>query len=128
METYSPFIISARLLPAVRVGDATVSVEPTRNRDRDGKPEWRWYVDFPDGREFAGAELWGWGDAGEMLEALLSFLGACGESVSYHDRTGRVGESADLFPAELARWCADNSDALSLASLECEEANRGRAE
>lgn len=128
METYSPFIISARLLPAVDVAGATVSVDPTSNRDHYGKPEWRYFIDLPDGTEHTGGELYGWGDAGEMLETLLAFLGACGESVNYRDRTGRGGENADIFPPEVAAWCAANSDALSVASFECEEANRARRE
>jgi hypothetical protein len=128
METYSPFIISSRLLPAVSVAGATVSIEPTRGRDRDGKPEWRWYVDMADGREFDGAELWGWGDAGAMLETLLAFLGACGESVNYRDRTGRGGDHAELFPPAVAEWCGQNSDELAVAAFDCETANRDRAE
>jgi hypothetical protein len=128
METYSPFIISSRLLPAVSVAGATISIEPTRNRDHYGKPEWRWYVDLPDGREFDGAELYGWGDAGAMLETLLSFLGACGESVNYRDRTGRGGDNAELFPPSVADWCGQYSDELSAAAFDCETANRGRAE
>jgi hypothetical protein len=128
METYSPFIISARLLPAVRVSDATVSIQPTDNRGRDGKPQWRWYVDLSDGGEFSGDDLYGWGDAGGMLETLLAFMAACGESVNYHGRTGRDGENADLFPPELAEWCGQNSDEISAAGFDCETANRGRAE
>jgi len=128
METYCPFIISSRLLPAVSVAGATISIEPTRNRDRYGKPEWRWYVDLPGGREFDGAELYGWGDAGEMLETLLSFLGACGESVNYRDRYGRGGDNAELFPPAVADWCGQNSDELAAAAFDCETANRERAE
>ena len=128
METYSPFIISARLLPAVSVAGATISIEPTRGRNRDGKPEWRWFVDLPGGREFDGAELWGWGDAGAMLETLLAFMGACGESVNYRDRHGSGGDNAELFPPEVAEWCSQNSDELAVAAFDCETANRERAE
>ncbi len=128
METYSPFIISARLLPAVNVAGATVSIDPTGRRNRDGKPEWRYFIDLPDGREFDGADLYGWGDAGAMLETLLAFMGACGESVHYSRRTGRAGDNAELFPPAVAEWCADNADALSVAGFECGEANRARAE
>jgi len=126
METYSPFVISARLLPAVSVAGATISIEPTRGRGRDGKPEWRWFIDLPDGREFDGAELWGWGDAGAMLETLLAFLGACGESVNYRDRTGRGGDNAELFPPAVAEWCAANESEISVCAFDCEESNRAR--
>lgn len=128
METYSPFIISSRLLPAVSVAGATISIEPTSNRDHYGKPEWRWYVDLADGREFDGAELYGWGDAGAMLETLLAFMGACGESVNYRDRHGSGGDNAELFPPAVAEWCGQNSDELAVAAFDCETANRDRAE
>lgn len=111
-------IISPRLLPGVRVGDAFLSVEPTSEVERGGKPVWRWFVDLADGQSFEGADLAGWGDASEMLGALVSFLSACGESLGYRERTGREGENEDLFPAPVARWANENSDELALASLD----------
>ena len=118
--------ISPRLLPSVDVSGAAVSVSPARGRDHYGKPEWRWYVDLPDGREFEGAELFGWGDAGEMLESLLAFLSACGEGVAYSRRTGRESENSGLFPPELADWCDSVSDELGMAQSELEAENESR--
>lgn len=119
METV---IITPRLLPGVRVGGAFVSIDPTGARDRRGAPEWRWYVDLPDGGEHTGAELCGWGDARAMLETLLGFLAACGESVNYQRRTGRDGECAELFPPAVAEWAAANADDISVVGFDLEEA------
>jgi hypothetical protein len=130
METlYPPVFISSRLAAAVDVAGATVSVEPTGRANRDGKPEWRWYVDTPDGGDHSGAELWGWGGSADMLETLLAFMGACGESVNYARRTGRDGDNAGLFPPAVAEWCAAHGDELSAVGFELAEgiaARRGQ--
>lgn len=122
METlYPPVFISSRLAAAVTVAGATVSVEPTGRADRHGKPEWRWYVDTPDGAEHSGAELYGWGGSAAMLETLLAFMAACGESVNYRDRTGRGGDNAELFPPAVAEWCAANESELSAVGFDVAE-------
>lgn len=123
MMLKAPFEISSRLLPSVKVGGAVLSLEPKGRADRMGKPGWVWYIDFEDGREFTGSDLHGWGDTREMMGSLLTFLGACGESVNYRDRTGREGENADLFPAEVGAWAAQFSDEISMLALEIEEAS-----
>lgn len=125
---YPPVFISSRLAAAVTVAGAEISVEPTGGCDRHGKPEWRWYLDLPDGAEHSGEELWGWGGSTEMLETLLSFMGACGESVNYRARTGRGGDNAELFPPAVAEWCAANSDELSVVQFDIEESRNGRRE
>lgn len=120
MSAYDPVIITPRLLPGVRIGDAFVSVEPTGGADRQGKPAWRWYVDAP-GFEASESDLHGWGDAGEMLGTLLAFLEACAESRSYGARTGRKGENADLFSEHVGAWAEENSDEISMRRFEIEE-------
>jgi hypothetical protein len=117
----SPFMISSRLLAAAQVGGATVSLEPTGRADRDGKPRWKWYIDLADGSEFSDDDLRGWGDTRAMMETLLGFLGACGESVAYGERTGRTGENADLFPAAVGQWAAQWRDEISMMELEIGE-------
>ena len=118
---YPPVFISCRLAAAVTVAGATVSVEPTGGADRHGKPEWRWYVDNADGAEHTGAELWGWGGSAAMLETLLAFMAACGESVNYRERTGRGGDNAELFPAAVAEWCAAHEDEISSVGFDVAE-------
>lgn len=125
---YPPVFISSRLTAAVTVAGATISVEPSGGCNRDGKPEWRWHLDLPDGAEHSGAQLWGWGGSAEMLETLLAFMGACGEGLNYQARTGRESENADLFPPAVAEWCAANSDELAVVQFDIEESRNGRGE
>jgi len=112
IEIHEPMIITARLLPGVRIEDAFISVEPTGNRGEYGKPVWRWFIDLPDG-EFKGDDLAGWGDHKAMMETLLAFLEAAAES--YPD-----GENADLFPAPVVAWAHQNSDEISILRMELE--------
>ncbi len=109
----SPMIITARLLPGIRVEDGFISLEPTERRGDYGKPIWKWFVDIPAG-EFDGDDLSGWGDHRGMMESMLTFLGACADS--YPD-----GESAALFPKPVAEWAQQNSDEISILSCELEE-------
>jgi hypothetical protein len=126
MVINSPCMITSRLLPGLRIGDATISIE-YGDETRDGRQGYRWYIDLADGREFSGDDLAsgvGGGSLQSGLESLLSFLGACGESYAYDVRRGgdgTGGENSDLFPAAVAEWAAQNSDELSMAALELEE-------
>lgn len=115
MVLNSPCIITSRLLPGIRIGDGTISIEYA-GHSPDGRQKYRWYIDIRAGK-FTGDDLAsgvGGGSLQSGLESLLSFLGACGES--YPD-----GENAELFPPAVAAWAAQNSDELSLASMELEE-------
>lgn len=97
----------------MKVGDAFVSIEPTRNADSRGARKWRWYIDVG-GVEHTGADLSGWGGTQGMLENLLGFLSAAAES--YPD-----GENADLFSAPVVEWAHQNSDEISMLACELEE-------
>ena len=123
MELRAPFIISARLMPAVRVGTATVSIEET-HRDSDGRTVYRWFVDMQDGQEFTGHDLRSGCGGGGIRDGMLSILGflyACGESVNYARRSGRTGENADLFPPALAEWASNHTDELGMVELDITE-------
>lgn len=109
----SPMIITARLLPGIKVEDGFISLEPTERCREYGKPIWKWYVDIPAG-EFEGDDLAGWGDHKEMMASMLSFLGAAAES--YPD-----GENADLFPPPVVEWAHQNSDEIAILSMDLEE-------
>lgn len=113
MTIMSPMIITARLLPGIKVEDGFISLEPTERRGEYGKPIWNWYVDIPAG-EFEGTDLMGWGDHKAMMEDMLGFLGAAAES--YPD-----GEHAELFPVAVVEWAHQNSDEISILACELEE-------
>ena len=117
----APMMISARLLPAVSVGNAWLSIEPTGEVDHYGKPEWRWFLDLDDGTEHGATDLNGWGDAREMLGAMLDFLRACGESRSYRTHQGYGGENADLFPEPVGTWAEEHADEIAFLACHLRE-------
>lgn len=110
--------ISPRLMRGVRVGDAWVQVEPTTKTNRDGKPYWRTVIDIPGEPEYDETDLAGWDNAEGMLRSLCTFLSACAESRDYAERTGSASENGDLFPEHVGAWAQENSDELTLLSME----------
>ena len=85
------------------VGNALVFVEATPKRDRDNKPVWAYDITAP-GLTCSGDDLRGWGDACEMLGALLSFMSA-------------AAEGSECFPPEVAAWCSEHRDDIDHAAL-----------
>ncbi len=127
MQLHSPIVITSRLLPGVRVGNAEVSISYASRPGDDGRTRYRWFIDLGDdynGDDFEGDDMQSGTQGGSLqsgLESLLSFLSAFGESVAYTRRTGRPSDNADLFPAGLAEWADSNSDELSTFAMELEE-------
>ena len=119
-----PCIITPRLLPGLKLGEAFVSIEYSDRPGDNGRDRYRWHIDLPEG-EFSDDDLQSGcqgGSLAEGLSSLLSFLTAAAESYRYRERTGREGENEDLFPAEVVAWAADNADDLSMLHCEIEEA------
>jgi hypothetical protein len=114
MKLSAPFAISARLLPAVNVAEAWISLDGTV-----------FYLDLPDGSEHVVDDVrppaCGRFDYRKHFSALLSFLGACAESRAYGARTGCKGENSDLFSEAIGAWAEENSDKLSMLACEIEE-------
>lgn len=100
-----PFMITPRLLPGVRVGMATISIQSLDRRDQDGRPEWAWFVDFLD-ESFEGNQLWGACHAPfevrQAMRDLLAFLGAFASAENPDD------DLWDLFPDGLRTWARYN--------------------
>ena len=119
-----PFLISSALVPALKVGDAVVSLLDTTvtpaNRDQariEIQTPTFTYVD--DNLE---SGVGGFRSTVEIFEGFLSFMTACGESVRSVAYTGEEGENADLFPRHVALWCAENLDEISAVQCEiCDE-------
>ncbi len=125
MKLHSPFIISARLAPALQVGDAWLSYV-------DGQ----FVIDLPDGTEHTVTGLRppqgrvkGRNDTPcrllvDQFGALLSFLGACAESRAYAVRAGKDamdGDNSNLFPANVGEWAESVSDELAMLANDIEE-------
>ena len=107
-----PFKISGRLLPALQIGGAWISIELIT------RTQARYFIDLANGAEVIGDDLSC--RAGITLqsafESLLSFLGAYAEAV-VTTRTWRVSENSDLFPASMADWATENSDEIGMTEL-----------
>lgn len=121
MKLHSPFEISPRLLPGLRVGKAWIQLTYSKRAGNEGRTRYQWTIDLPDGSEHSGDDLQSGCGGGSLqggFESLLSFLSAAAESFRYR---GGNGENADLFPAPVVQWAADNSDEISLLSLDVSE-------
>lgn len=123
-----PFMITARLLPGVKVGDATISIEP-RGHSRDGRIKWRVYIDHKDWTHDDSSMKSGVGDHGmksiqDGMKSYLSFLSACAESRRYatwRHKDPMKGENSDLFPPHVGEWAEQFSDEITMLELEIEE-------
>jgi hypothetical protein len=120
-----PFVISPRLLPALRIGDGWVQLEMTGRLDY-GRNLFKWTIDIdgkkgPDDGGWSGEDLKGPHGLQEGFASLLVFLDAAQESYRYRISTGRTGENEDLFPPEVVEWAYQNSDEIGLLSCELSE-------
>ena len=130
MQIHKPMIITSRLLPGIRIGNAEISIEPA-GETQDGRNRFRWYWDH-EKIECSETDLKSRvGGCGieEMMESLLGFMAACGESYGYAMRRPNSNpENLDLFPEQMHEWCYLNSDELSMLGIEIEEARQTREE
>jgi hypothetical protein len=115
----NPLIIGSRLAPALKIGDATLSL------DKKG-----FVLDMADGSEHRidgfrmGAPIHG--DTVDSrvrgaFEAMCGFLSACAESRSYGWRTYQdpmKGENSDLFSEVIGVWAEKYSDELGILAFE----------
>ena len=113
MTLSSPFLISARLLPAVSIGkgqeQVTVSLSPSG-----------FILDGPFGEhEVTDLTLRGNPSMESAFETLLSFMSAAAESFRYR---GMDGENADLFPAPVTEAIAQVSSELECVHFEIQSA------
>ena len=124
MQLKSPFIITSRLLPGIKVNDGTISIEYS-GISSDKRTIYKYYIDIPEG-EFEGNDLKsgvGGGNLQSGMESLLSFLNAAAESYNYRMRKGENGrgENEDLFDEKVTEWAANNSDEIGILACEIEE-------
>lgn len=115
MTTLHPSLhISARLMAAAKIGDATVHVGD-KYPDTRGRPAWHYIIEHNDGRVLAeGWDLRGPTDHNAAMETLLSFIDAYAEA-------GPEGENADLFPVSLRAWAVENADEIGMLQYELSE-------
>lgn len=129
MTLTAPFKIGSRLLPALTVGDGTISLEYVGNDG--GRMVYRWYVDCPAG-EFSAADLksgvQGCGTQ-EMFGTLLAFLGAAAESHAWRIRaSAEVDEDETMFPPAVVEWAHRHGDELDDLRQDLEESGKNYIE
>lgn len=118
-----PFEISSRLMPAIKIAGATLSIDYYGTWTREGRMQWDVWIDLPDGSEYQITDMRSGVGGSPLIEAfrsLLSFLSAAAESRNYRERTGREGENEDLFAGPIVDWASANSDEISMVECEIE--------
>lgn len=114
MKLQAPFAISARLLPAIKIGDAWLSFDPQTVEfylDRPGHPDYT-IDDFRPGYSH---------NIQMCFADILSFMGAAGDSRGYREWSGQPGENEDLFPPEIVDWIVENLEDIDCYRMELGE-------
>lgn len=124
MILHPPFIISARLLPGLALGDGFLSADgATFYLDT---PEFEYIID--DFRPGASQNVQGW------FASVISFMCAAVESRQYRLRQGKEfnPDAADsnetLFPPHVVDWIANFMDDLDVMGWDLEEGPQGLVE
>lgn len=122
MILHPPFFISARLAPAIRIGNATLSLVGTApgTGEHQGRLQAHFVLDtlefeYEEKKLYSG--VGGVRSTVELFETFLGFMEACADGMG-HRHGEEKGENADLFPLHVAEWCADYSDVISMARLD----------
>lgn len=111
-----PLIISARLLPAVKVGSDVLSVQFD-----EASKSWKFYVDT-NGKELSDDGLRGrFSDVREVFACLFDFMLACAESVRFEKYSGQKGENSESFSPEIVDWIVANETQIEYLQFELSE-------
>jgi len=128
MTLQAPFLISSRLLPAVKVGDVTISINFCNSRTPDNRLKFRYFIDGPNLEYTADDIKSGCGDRyvpealQQAMETLLAFLEHDGEVYRANmTRHTALDEDESSFPGNVQEWAYMNSDEIGSLRLELEE-------
>jgi hypothetical protein len=124
MELHEPFIIGPRLLPALRIGDALLSLESVALANCRSRAVF--VLDIGEQSchlSDVASGMQGFRSVVEPFETMLSYMGACAEAISYTKRTGQASDNGSMFSPFVAQWCADNESAISMLAHELQDEN-----
>lgn len=119
MTLHPPFEISARLLPAIRIGSDTLSHAIERGAIV-------FYLDCADGTEFCITGLrdpaCGRASVVSRFEGMLSALGAAVDAYRYRVGRGEPYEDSNetMFEPAVTEWACQNSSEIERAWLDIE--------
>lgn len=109
MVLHEPFFIGSALAPALKIGDATLTLLEVIHGGRDRavfEIRTTTGIDYTDRQLLSG--YGGFRSTVEIFETFLAFLDAASEA-------GPDSDNADLFPPHIMEWCAENGDAIGEA-------------
>lgn len=118
MELNNPIIITARLLPGVKLGNVFISIKygapipETSGPGGTGRQVYHCIIDGV-GKTFTDKNLRSGCQGGNLQEGLSSFL--------YFLSVAGGVDNADLFPKRIREWAIQNSDEISMLAMEVEE-------
>jgi hypothetical protein len=127
MRLQAPFFIGSRLLPALRIGDAVLSLDLAYQGTRDGRDRATFYLDFAGGTSYRDDSLrsgvGGFRGVVEVFESFLTFLMAAAENYNY-------GSNDELlFPPHICEWAGEHNDDIELSHSDiCDENGNPRTE
>jgi hypothetical protein len=116
MKLTPPFVISPRLLPAIRIGDGWLSLDSGGVFRLDAPGIEHTVTDY---RPAPGSDM------RRMFDDMLSFLGAAAESYRHRVFVRRLSEPMDdsnesLFPSEVVEWAYQNDSEIQCAQMDLE--------
>lgn len=128
MQLKPHFFISSRLMAAVKISDAVVSIEILDTITHDGRDVYNVWIDLPSGEEFNITDIQSGCQGGTLqkgMASLLSFLGAAAEAYAHRIRIGDMelyqDSNESLFVPAVVEWAAQNSDEIACLACELEE-------
>jgi hypothetical protein len=111
MIIHSPCVITARLLPGIKIGDSFLSIA-YGEMTFDGRQGYIVYIDSP-GWNYSFSDMNSGVGGGTLQNGLISAL----SFLSY------AGESKEMFPSHVCEWAYLWQDELSTLHLEMEESS-----
>ncbi len=119
MELHPPLCISARLLPAIKIGKSWLSLAGEDGKivfwlDVPAEPTWKEYkiTGLRPGIGEVTLEQW--------FECLLSFMGAAAEAYKY-EMGGHESDNGDLFEPEIMEWTYQNDSEISMVACDLQD-------
>jgi hypothetical protein len=123
MKLHAPFIIGSRLLPALRIGDMTLTLRLPLFPAERGRWGATMILEGPGIHltdQTLRSGLSGFRSLVDPFNTYLSYLDAAAEA-----REG--SDNADLFPPSVMQWARDNASAIAEARMElCDEHGNAR--
>jgi hypothetical protein len=114
MILHDPFIITARLLSGIKIGDAVLSLDTDMSISEDAK-------DFSYSDSNLQSGVCGFASLVEVFETMISFMEAAGEAVRFNMSSAHESDNSDLFPPNVMDWCYENADELYMLSCDLQD-------